>query len=765
MKTYYEARRKHLNDLSESSSGGFLAFGAILLIAVIVIALSLHNTASMQSVSTDNAKEYVSELTAQIAGTVTTDVSDKKTSLASIAESLRLHFDDGLEETNTDDYLRNHLRTLFAQTKFDYLIFQHIDAEVIQFGTLPDELGTTLDESHPIVQEAEEKDECVAYVDNSHIVYAVPVHSGGEIVGTLIAGTGRDSLSTIMKSHIYQTETSYCVTNREGKLLIEAGNDKLAEASEALSLESSRYHNLAAELRSDFAAGMSGIAEVELQDSQNYLLAYAPITNEDWMIVTLVPTNLFSKTYISYMKRALLYTVAAALVFAILVVLLVLSYRGARKKLEDLAYSDELTAGINNTDFQLRYNVLQRKANPLEYSIVMLDINDFKLINEMGSFQKGDELIRYVYNAIVSTLDEKQFEFACRAEMDHFFICMHENSQEGIQAHINKIETLVNQAGKETTLGFHITFGQGACICDDAETDVSELEERARIAKQAATPEQRATCVMYNEEIRHAISAKVQLDYMAEESLKNGDFIAYFQPKVSLHTGEVKGAEALARWNHPHRGLISPADFVPVLEASGHIREVDLCVFEHTCRYLSERKHAGKELFPISVNLSRVHFWRDDFMSTFIDILQKYDVDPRYIEFEITETLFMETSKLNKVKEGIALAHEYGFTVALDDFGVGYSSLSLVNEMDFDTIKLDRSFFLSLEDAKNREIVSTLFAMGNKLGLDMVVEGIETQAQIDFLASEQIDVIQGYFYSKPLSESEFGAWVDMHSHN
>lgn len=762
MKTYQEIRDNHLRKLGKPSSGGFFIFGVVLAFATIVIIASLWNTASMQDLSVENSKDYVTELTIQTAGTIATDVSDKKSNLNSIAESLRLHFDDGLEETTTTEYLHAHLESFFKESQFDFLVFHFLDEDPIEVGELPQGLSAPLDKDYPAVAEARQKNECIAYVDNGTIMYAAPVYSQDRIIGSLVAGVSDSSLNRLMSSHIYQEESSFCISSRGGKLLVASGDARFEETAQILSPNSMENQELVAQLEADFNSGNTGVTEVKLSDGKNYLLTYTPVEGEDWMIVTLIPTNVFSKAYIAYMQRALAYTCGAAVMFVLLLGLLVKSYRGARKRLEYLAYTDELTAGINSVDFQMRYTVLQRKANPTEYSIVFLDINDFKLINEMGGFAAGDRLIKHVYDTIMQTLNERDNEFACRVEIDHFFVCVHENTPEGIQARINKIEDLINAAGDEVTLGFHIRFAQGACVIDDANTEIDELTQRARIARRVTSAGQRNTCSIYNEEMRHAISQKIQLDYMAEESLKHGDFVVYFQPKVSAATGKVVGAEALVRWNHPNRGFISPADFVPALEESGRIQDIDKFIFEETCRYLSERKGRGEVLFPISVNLSRIHFWKDGFVSELVALADVYEVDHHYIEFEITETVFMEQDKLGRVKDGIRAMHEAGFTCALDDFGSGYSSLSFVNEMDIDTLKFDRSFFLNLEDEKSRKVASSLIGMGKNLGMDMVIEGIETQEQLDFVRSSGADVIQGFYFSRPLSETDFEAWVQAH---
>lgn len=742
------------------SKRSMLLFVAIIAVAIFVVVFSLWNSTTMQSASRENAREYVSELTIQISGTINNDQADKKSMLVGISDALTLLFSDGIQETGTDDYMRSYLESANESGQFDEIVFFRNGELVCQSGDVPADTLSKITYNHPAVQECLQKNTCIAYIEGDYVLYAAPVYRYGEVAGVLVGAVNVQTIRDLVDVQTYRDESNFCLVNREGKLLMASGDGRFNQAKSVLEDGSVDMTQLSRQMEADFASGTSKVVDIVLDDDQAYFLSYAPIEGEDWVMLTLFPVDMFSGIYKSYMLRALACTVAAAAVFVILLMLLRSVYRRTKKKLEEVAFTDDLTKGPNVADFRMRYEALQKRGNPLLYSIVLLDVKDFKLVNEWGGFAMGDRMLRQVYRAIEDELNEEENEFASRAEMDHFFVCMRTTTQSGLQERIDRIAQTLEANKPRRFQGFSVEFGQGACVVDDAATDVSVLQERARIAKQSGDNEPVNCCIMFTREMQKKLSANRRLDHMAEESMANHDFVVYYQPKVSMSGKCVKGAEALVRWNHPERGIISPAEFIPVLEDSGRIQALDRYVFEDVCFWLSRRQEAGKTMFPVSVNLSRTHFWNDDFLQPFVDIANKYQINRDYVEFEITETVLMEEAKHVKIKEGIAQMHEQGFRCSVDDFGVGYSSLSLVHKMDVDTLKFDRSFFTNLQDEKARKIVRCLMNMANELQMDMVIEGIETQEQIDFLINEQCDVIQGYYYSRPLPEKDFEAWVD-----
>ena len=269
----------------------------------------------------------------------------------------------------------------------------------------------------------------------------------------------------------------------------------------------------------------------------------------------------------------------------------------------------------------------------------------------------------------------------------------------------------------------------------------------------------RKSCVFYNEEVAYRIQKERDLDQLFDASVREGRFHVYMQPKINVETRCIKGAEALVRWDCPGRGIIYPDEFIPQLERNGKIRVLDRYVFEKVCSWLCQRKEQGEHLFPVSVNLSRSHFLEDHFLDSFAGIAETYAVEKSLIEFEVTETIFLNKNHLQKVGEHIGTMHRYGFKCALDDFGVGYSSLISLKELQIDVLKLDRSFLKDLEDEKTQRVIACVVNLAQQLELDLVVEGIETREQIRYMKILGCDIVQGYYFSRPLPIQAFEHWI------
>lgn len=754
--------------MRKNHKGSLVAIMLIFIVAILMIGYSGWNAVSMHRSSREDTREYVGQVTEQISYTVNTDIDDHKTIVSSIAGSVEMMLTDQIDDTSKNSYLRKFLKEKQSVVQMDYLVLMLDDREDIIVGTLPEVIKEKLSqdadryERLDAVADAVSQNKSIAYIEEGTVIYAVPVCVNGEIVGAVFGGSSHADMLQMIAVQAYRDVSHSCIVTRTGKLLLSTDEQQFEKLQEILESDSADAAQKQAgiDIQTALQSGETGIAEIECTDGTRYYLSYAPLTGEDWMMLTLIPTTLFSDMYTVYMTKLLVCAAGAALTLLVLLAILVLTYRSSEKKLEKLAFTDKLTDGINITEFDMRFQQAGLADKHFQYAIVMLDIHDFKLLNESVGFTRGDRILKWVYRKIAEELNAKRTEFVARSEMDHYFLCLNEGTRQGIQDRIDRITYRINADDFWKKYAMRIEFSQGACIVADSETDVSTLRERARIACRNQDYSSIGRCVIFEKKMEDKVLLDRNLDHCVEESIQNRDFKLYLQPKVSMRTGIVKGAEALVRWQHPERGFLSPGEFIPILEESGKIQMVDRFIFEEVCRWLQERKRAGKALFPISVNLSRTHFWRENFLDEFVEVVDRYGVDHELIDFELTETVFMEETKMQKVKEGISRMHAYGFRCSVDDFGVGYSSLSLVNEMDVDILKFDRSFFLNLQDEKSQKIVGCLIRMANELKLGMVIEGIEEQEQIDFLMTMPCDIIQGYYFSKPLPEKAFNEWVD-----
>ena len=248
------------------------------------------------------------------------------------------------------------------------------------------------------------------------------------------------------------------------------------------------------------------------------------------------------------------------------------------------------------------------------------------------------------------------------------------------------------------------------------------------------------------------IESELEVDMVA--SLRNGEFIAYYQPKYDLKTGKIVGAEALVRWNHKDRGLISPGVFVPLFERNGFINYVDFAVYEQAMRMIKKRILNNEPIVPVSMNVSRRHIADKDFADKLDELVKKYKIPKEYIDMEITESIFSDDNK--SAKDLVNDLRSRGYAVSMDDFGSGYSSLNLLRIMPIDTLKIDRAFIEDIETSKRSvNIVEEIIAMAKRIDMKTVCEGIETEGQRDILLSAGCDTAQGFYYSRPIPEDAF----------
>lgn len=302
----------------------------------------------------------------------------------------------------------------------------------------------------------------------------------------------------------------------------------------------------------------------------------------------------------------------------------------------------------------------------------------------------------------------------------------------------------------------YIKLEIGVCVIDDPALPVEIIQARAHAACKF---NQGAEYAFYDAVILKQMNREQELNLLFDEAIRNHDFLVYLQPKINLAKQQLGGAEALIRWQIPQAGLLSPAEFMPLFERNGKIRQLDLYMFEQVCIIMRKWILQGKELIPVSVNLSRQHFYEADFLYTFDAIAEKYQIPRNFLEFELTESIFLNPDQIHLVKNGILKMHELGFKCSLDDFGSGYSSLGLLKEFEVDALKLDRIFFLDIENKKAKDVIGCLIDLAKKLHVAIVAEGIEDIQQADYLKQLHCDFIQGYVYSKPLPVDEFEQWA------
>lgn len=378
------------------------------------------------------------------------------------------------------------------------------------------------------------------------------------------------------------------------------------------------------------------------------------------------------------------------------------------------------------------------------FAVVQFDIIRFKLLNEEYGENTGDAVLEHIRSNLGRVWGRDAV--TARFGADIFTVFTEYSDISELEEHIEKVCSELQQFGE-----IKYKFSFGVYLVKDKNIPLRKMTDNAAIARKSAKDNAARPIKYYEEKFadelhnRHAIESEMQ------EALESGQFQVYLQPKCRIGDGKVIGAEALVRWIHPDKGIIPPDKFIPVFESNGFIEELDRYVHTQVCRILRKWIDAGVECIPISVNVSRIYLGNSRLALSIKEIVEQYRVPIEFFQIEITETY-----ENKEAEAAINTFKDCGFTLLMDDFGSGYSSLNTLKNTRFDVIKLDREFFgRSMMTERGQKIVSHTIAMTNDIGLEIVAEGVETNEQADFLDKNGCKFAQGYLYSKPVPLDEF----------
>lgn len=423
----------------------------------------------------------------------------------------------------------------------------------------------------------------------------------------------------------------------------------------------------------------------------------------------------------------------------------------AFKQIKDYEEYDSLTGLYNDEKADKEIKTIIRSNPKDKYCIIVLDINKFKVVNEVYDTKTGNGILKYTASVLKKVAPK--VSVCSRMYADTFSIFMKYKKQSDIIRVIDKIYDKVHNNSK----GISLTTSYGVFVVENDEDKalpIGLMRERALIAKRTIKKGALSYYAFFSDKFRNDIIMEQEIESEMHKALDEGQFVVYLQPKVDLSSGKLKGAEALVRWQHPEKGIITPDSFIPVFESNGFIIKLDEYVCKEVCIMLRRWLDDGLEPVPISVNLSRLHIYNGDVIGYLIGIIKKYNIPPQYLRLEVTETIFLgDTDKLNNV---LTELHSLGFKVEMDDFGSGYSSLNMLKNVPVDTVKIDKEFFADEANSdKSRIVMSHTISMAKDLQMEVIAEGIETEEHVEFLKNSNCDVGQGFYFSRPMPLEEF----------
>ena len=381
------------------------------------------------------------------------------------------------------------------------------------------------------------------------------------------------------------------------------------------------------------------------------------------------------------------------------------------------------------------------------YCIIVTDLVNFKLINDLHGKPFGDTILLRLADSIRSHAAPD--DIYGRLFNDHFVMFVpkrHFDEKAYIEAFQNKMSYLHN-------FSYNLIGHMGVYEVDDLSLPVSIMCDRAFLALHSIKSDYKIRVAYYDDTLRQEVLKMQMLMNELPQALKNGQLVMYLQPQVKKD-GELVGAEALVRWHHPTRGVIPPSDFIEIIEKINIISDVDRYVWECACAKLAGWKRIGREDLTISVNISANDFFTMDLYETFTQLVKKYDVSPRNLNLEITETaVIFDLENQERLLDRLRSA---GFIVEMDDFGSGYSSLNMLKDISVDVLKIDMAFLQkSKNDGKNRIILEKIIMLAKELGMHVITEGVENDSQISFLSDAGCDLFQGFYFSRPVPIDDF----------
>lgn len=434
----------------------------------------------------------------------------------------------------------------------------------------------------------------------------------------------------------------------------------------------------------------------------------------------------------------------------------ILNLENANKTLEDKAGRDILTNAYTVERFRHIAQKLLDTNPDKKYAVFYVDFADFKYINDLFGYAWGDRILKE-YASIIQK-DMRRDEVFCRVNADNFVILRCYESKKEVLERQKEVDGRITEYMRKSSEKHALTVCCGLCCIEDVIEDlkIEGLMDRANFARKTVKTGKFDRYRFYNESIRRKLFEEKSIESNMETALEQREFKVYYQPKVELATNKVVCSEALVRWQKPDGTVISPADFIPVFEKNYTIPLLDRYVFEEVCRWLRHLLDMGREALPVSVNVSRLQFYNSDFVKVYAEIRDKYKVPASLLEIEFTETiLFDNWEVLNGIVEDL---HKAGFSCSIDDFGKGYSSLSTIQNLNIDVLKIDAVFFPNITTKeKDRLLVEGIIKLVRQFGVVTVAEGIETMEQVEFLRSVNCDIIQGYVFYRPMPEADYEA--------
>ena len=575
-------------------------------------------------------------------------------------------------------------------------------------------------------------------------VYSVPIIRNNEIVGVLWASILTDVFAKYINLNTINELGNNLIIDSNGNLIVNqydlisySSIDDSFNFFNQNELKTKYNYNNLKLMKENFENLTNNYTTFKFDNSIIHIY-YSKLNYNNWWLITLINNETINSSYNHIAIPSIILIVLISIVF-----LVMLNKENINNsKFKSLAYVDTITEGKN--DIFLRDNISKIINKKDNFAFISLEIINIKnLVNIIG-IKNTEFLLKEIYNYLYNMLSKD--EIIVHSYFGEFKLILKYKSIKDFTKRIEKINF--------SNINENLVFKMGIYLVDISDSTFENMCSYVNIAKEALPINN--SYMIYNKQLHKRELDKLRLEEDIKFGIENKEFKAWFQPKFGDDGKTIIGAEALVRW-YKYDSIISPYIFIPICEANGLIKEIDELVFEDVCKNILKWICEGKKVVPISINLSRRYLNKVDFIDTLEKYILKYNIPKYLIQFEITESSLIENE--NKLKETIDILHKKGFKVLLDDFGVGYSSIKAISNVNFDTLKIDKSFIDGIGTEKLESIIKYTINLAHNLGMNVIAEGIETEDQYKFLLNCNCSMFQGYYFNKPMDSNSFSKLI------
>ena len=652
------------------------------------------------------------------------------------------------------------LERIFQHDSFDRvgLIYANGTVDMLNEQGSEAPVGTNLVNQRFFIDGMKGKESIVRI--NDKLIFSMPVKdASGGIIGVLFASYKADYLSDAVTLDIFEGRGYSLIIDRFGNKVISSANvdsalsGVIGNDSNNVFINQFKFNENAQDFYNALYPGMrdgkSGLLKVD--DIEKRYVYYQPLGIDDLYLLTLIPRNIVENRYDILMSYTYLLFIFLILLCAGFILYLLISEGNQQKKLKDIIYIDDLTKGYSYERFHREADEWLKRSDEKK-ALIALDVDNFKLINTMFGYQKGNEILIEIWKILDHDLQGRGI--VARKYADLFSIMVGYDSVRDLDDFCRRAAEHITALRIADRKSFRIIPSMGVYIVGSGkeDLDLDLIQNNAIMARRTIKNQYDKYYVFYKTAMKQEILYKKSVIDDIGEALNMGEFKPYFQPQYDAKTKEMVGAEALIRWIKPDGSIVAPFKFIPIAEEMGVIVDIDDYMFNMVCSYQHYWQKQGRKTVPISVNVSRNRLYMPGFIQDYKAVLSRYGLDTKCIQLEITEgTLFAELKIGEQLVRDI---REAGFDVLIDDFGMGYSSISMVKDINASKLKIDKSFIDDMSD-KGRQMIRYVIKIANTMNMRTVAEGVETKEQYEFLRDNNCDSIQGYYFAKPMPSEEF----------